>query len=391
MMNSDRIDSSICIIKGYKQLISETFIQTHIDRLTGDKVVLYNYYPEYTYQGRTIRYFYGRNPRIKKIKRLLPQFLYDRWVTRNEKSEGVIEDFITGFFWHHKVDVILAEYGFNGADICPHARRLGIPLIVHFHGHDAHRETDLEPYRERYREMFDYACRIISVSHFMTRTLIEMGADESKIVYNPYGAREYFYDIQPDYRSTFIAIGSFVDIKAPYLALMAFKHLSDNVPEARLVMVGDGPLRETCISLAKMWDLESTVSFPGSLQHEEFLPLLSQACGFVQHSVTTSYGDAEGMPNSILEASAAGLPVISTRHAGIVDAVVHEKTGFLVEERDVRGMASAMQRLLEDKDLCRSMGAYARDHVRENFPIQQHVQCLQEIIDATREQQRQTG
>lgn len=381
--------NAICIIKGHKQLISETFIQTHIDRLKGDKVVLYNYYPEYTYQGRTIRYFYGKNPLVKKIKRLLPMFWYDRWVTRQEQSERTINDFITGFFWDNKVDVILAEYGFNGADICNHARELGIPLIVHFHGHDAHRETDLAPYLERYRLMFDYAYRIISVSHFMTQKLIAMGADESKIVYNPYGAREYFYEIQPDYRKTFVAVGSFVDIKAPYLTLMAFKYLLSNVPDAKLVMVGDGPLRETCISLTKMWGLEKNSSFPGALEHEEFLPLLSQACGFVQHSVTTSYGDAEGMPNSILEASAAGLPVVSTKHAGIVDAVVHGKTGFLVEERDVAGMASAMQRLLEDKALCRSMGEKARDHVRENFPIERHVDCLQGIIDAAREQRKQ--
>ena len=114
--------NSVCIIKGYKQLISETFIQTHIDRLSGNKVVLYNYYPEYTCEGKTIRYFYGKNPAVKKIKRLLPAFLYDRWVTSQEHSEKTIKDFITGFFRHHKVDVILAEYGFNGADICKHAK-----------------------------------------------------------------------------------------------------------------------------------------------------------------------------------------------------------------------------------------------------------------------------
>ena len=386
-MNSKQATKSICIIKGYKQLISETFIQAHIDRLSGNKVVLYNYYPEYTCEGRAIRYFYAKYPLVNKLKRLLPVFLYDRWVTRHQLSQKTIDDFITGFFRDHKVDVILAEYGFNGADICEHARQLGIPLVVHFHGHDAHRETDLIPYQERYRLMFDYAYRIISVSHFMTQKLIAMGADKSKIVYNPYGAREYFYEVQPDYRSTFIAVGSFVDIKAPYLTLMAFKLLLDNVPDASLVMVGDGPLRETCISLAKMWGLQANVSFPGALQHEDFLPLLSQACAFVQHSVTTSYGDAEGMPNSILEASAAGLPIVSTRHAGIVDAVVHEKTGFLVEERDVAGMATAMQRLIEDKTLCRSMGENARDHVREHFSIKRHVDSLQGIVDIARAQQ----
>jgi glycosyltransferase involved in cell wall biosynthesis len=383
-MPSD-INKSLCIIKGYKPLISETFIQSHIDRLAGDKVVLYNYYPEYTYQGRTIRYFYSKNPLFKKTKRLLPQFLYDRWITRNEKSAKAVEDFITGFFQHHGVDVILAEYGFNGADICSHARQLDIPLVVHFHGHDAHRETDLAPYRERFRQMFDYVYRIISVSRFMTKKLIDLGADESKIVYNPYGAREYFFDIEPDYRSTLFAVGSFVDIKAPYLTVMAFRQLLESEPDARLVMVGDGPLRETCLSLVQTWGLESRVSFPGALRHEEFLPLMAQACAFVQHSVTTSYGDSEGTPNSILEAGAAGLPVISTRHAGITDAVVNGKTGLLVEERDVPGMAEAMRVLVRDKSLCRDMGQFSREHIREHYNIKRHIDCLQDIIDEARE------
>lgn len=378
--------TTTCIIYGNKPLLSETFLAAHVERLRGEKVVLYNYFPEYTYNGRKLRYFYSRQPLLAKAKRLLPQFLYDRCVTRHEQSYERTLDFMTGFVRDHHVDVILAEYGMNGADITPVARELGIPLIVHFHGHDAHREPDLVPYKDKYPEMFEYAFRIVSVSHFMTDTLIHMGADPAKIVYNPYGAREYFYDVQPDYRPTLIAVGRFADIKAPYLTLAAFREIADRLPEARLVMVGEGPLLEACISLAKTWKLEQQVTFSGPLTHEQFLPLLSQARAFVQHSVTTSYGDAEGTPNSILEAQAAGLPVISTRHAGIVDAVVEGETGFLVEERDLQGMAAAMTRLLQDEALARTMGQNARQHIRENYNIDRHIGCLQQIIDEARGQ-----
>ena len=375
---------TLCLIKGHKPLISETFIDTHIQRLTGEKVVLYNYFPEYTLNGRTLRYFYSRRPWLTKAQRLLPQFLYDRLVTRHEMSDERTMDFMAGFFRQHNVDVILAEYGFNGADIAPVAKALGIPLVVHFHGHDAHREPEISAYRDRYRFMFQYAYRCLSVSHYMTQAMLELGADPQRIVYNPYGAREYFFDVQPDYRPTLIAVGRFADIKAPYLTLAAFQLIAKDNPDARLVMVGDGPLLECCRSLARTWNLEAQVSFPGALVHEQFLPLLSQARAFVQHSVVTSYRDAEGTPNSILEAQAAGLPVISTRHAGINEAVVHGETGFLVAEGDIEDMARRMQQLLRDEPLCRLMGAAARRHISTNYSINRHIGTLSEVLNQAR-------
>lgn len=374
-----------CILYGNKPLLSETFLAAHLDRIQGDKVILYNYFPEYTYNGRTLRHFYSCRPVEMKLKRLLPAFLYDRWVTRYERSERRTRDFIEGFFRAHNVDVIVAEYGFNGADITPFAKALNIPLIIHFHGHDAHREPDLHRYRERYIRMFEYADSLISVSHPMTESLIRMGADKSKIVYNPYGAREYFFDIQSDYQKTLLALGRFADIKAPYLTLMAFRIVVSRIPDATLIMIGDGPLLETCQSLVKMWGLEASVVFKGALVHREALPFFTQACAFVQHSVTTSYGDAEGMPNSILEAGAAGLPVVSTRHAGITTAVLEGETGFLVDERDIETMAERMCRLLSDQALCRSMGAAARVHIRQNFHIDRHIQHFQELVDRVRQ------
>ena len=377
--------STTCIIRGNVPLISETFLSAHVERLKGEKVILYNYFPEYTFNGRAVRYFYTQRPLAAKLKRLLPVFLYDKLVTAHEQSDARTVGFMAAFFEKHKVDVILAEYGFNGADITPVAKQLGIPLVVHFHGHDAHRQPDLKPYKERYQEMFAYASRIASVSHFMTETLVGMGADPNKITYNPYGAREYFYDVQPDYEScTLLTLGRFADIKAPYLSLMAFRKALETVPQAKLVMIGDGPLQEACWSLAQTWGIGDSVSFPGALTHSEAMPFLNKSAAFVQHSVTTSYGDAEGMPNSILEAGAAALPVVSTRHAGISTSVIDGTTGFLVDERDVDGMASRMVQLLQDPQLCRTMGLAARGHIRKNYNIDQHINTLQNLIESAR-------
>jgi glycosyltransferase involved in cell wall biosynthesis len=305
-------------------------------------------------------------------------------VTRHELSDAAVQDALEGFFAQHDVDVILAEFGGNGADICKHARALKLPLIVHFHGHDAHRESVVSQYKDLYRHMFEYAFRIVSVSHHMTEALLRLGADPAKIVYNPYGPRESFFEIKPDYRSTILAVGRFTDIKAPQLTLMAFKLLQEECPDARLVMGGDEGLLECCKTLASVWGIASKVTFLGAVKHEEVLPHFAQACCFVQHSLSPTYGDAEGTPVAILEAGAAGLPVVSTRHAGITEAVVHGKTGFLVEEKDVVGMKNHLRALIQDKPLCQRMGEAGREHIRDNYNIKRHIACLQQLVDAAR-------
>jgi len=377
-----------CIIQGLDQFHSSSFIRAHIRLLAGEKVTLTGYYPKLTFQGRQLRYFYSRRPLLKKLKKLLPQWLYHRYVTLWEESYAGRHDAIAGFMEQNGVDVIFAEFGIHGSNICPHARDLNIPLIVHFHGHDVHRDLLVSEYQGRYQEMFDYAFKMISVSHAMTKKLISLGADDSKIVYNPCGPSDDFYQVKPDYTKTFLAIGRFTDIKAPYLTLMAFKKVLETVPDARLVMGGDGELLEACKMLARTWGITHQVSFLGALRHEDVLPLFKSACCFVQHSVVPTYVDSEGTPVSILEAGAAALPVVSTRHAGIPDVVRHGETGFLVEERDMDGMARYMKILVEDQGLCRSMGAVARNHVLKNFSMDRHIACIDQVISQARHSRR---
>lgn len=375
---------TLCIIGVDGDRVLKDFIRAHVEQLKGDKVCIDHWYPDYRYEGRTIRYFYSTRPAFTKLRKLMPQALYQRIVTRHELSNDAIHDALTGFCRAHDVDVILAEFGSAGADVSRHAKELGIPLVVHFHGHDAHRRAEVEKYREKYREMFSYAFRIMSVSHFMTKALVELGADPDRIVYSPYGPRPGFFNVKPDYRKTFLALGRFTDIKGNYLTLAAFREVLQSHPEARLVMVGDGDLLESCRTLAEVWKIEESVTFTGAIPHSDILPLFAEACCFVQHSVTPSYGDAEGTPVAILEAGAAGLPVVSTRHAGIADAVAHGETGFLVNERDVSGMAQYMSRLVEDEELCRRMGENARRHIKSNYSIERHIGLLQQAIDGAR-------
>ena len=380
----------LCIAGVDNNPVLKDFIRAHVELLAGDKICIDDWYPDFKYQGRTIRYFYSTRPVKKKLAKLLPVFIHNRAAAREDRADLQRIDALSAFFRTHDVDCVLAEFGTTGASITPAARIAGIPLVVHFHGHDAHRTSTLNDVGPRYRALFEYADSILVVSKFMMRTLADMGAPPDKLIYNPYGPRDKFYSLEPDYSPTFLAVGRFTDIKANYLTIAAFREAVAGFRDARLVMVGDGELLETCRTLTRMWGLEDRVVFTGAIPHSRIDNLFEQSCAFVQHSITPSYGDAEGTPVVILEAQAAALPVIATRHAGIPDVVVDGHTGFLVDEHDVSGMAARMRTLLENPALCRQIGAAARNHVRTNFNLGQHISRVQYAIDRARSSKHST-
>jgi glycosyltransferase involved in cell wall biosynthesis len=107
---------------------------------------------------------------------------------------------------------------------------------------------------------------------------------------------------------------------------------------------------------------------------------MRQARVFVQHSVVAADGNREGTPVAIIEAGASGLPVVATRHAGIPDVVVEGSTGFLVDERDVEGMARHMIRLAQDAELAGRLGRAARERVQVHFSTETSIRRLWTII-----------
>jgi len=220
---------------------------------------------------------------------------------------------------------------------------------------------------------------IIVVSKAMERKLIELGAPAEKILYNPCGVDDKkFYPVSANKlytetkgaqikKPTFMFIGRFVEKKSPTNTIKAFAKALPKISGARLIMYGEGPLLPDSKKLVKDLGLNKFIEFRDSCEHNEVPRILRSADIYVQHSLTASNGDSEGTPVTILEAGAIGLPVISTRHAGIPDVVIDQKTGILVDEGDIVGMAQAMVSLSKDRERCISMGKKAREYISKNF------------------------
>jgi len=281
----------------------------------------------------------------------------------------------------NKVQVILAQYGTTANRIVGICKKLNIPLITHFHGYDAS-EDEVIKRCNNYKEVFAYSSHIIAVSLSMQNRLIQLGCPKEKVVYTPCAPDKIFLKLKPQFsEDLFIGLGRFVNKKAPYYTILAFKQVAEKFPNARLVIGGQGELYETCKNLVRYHKLESQVLLHGVLSREDFLKYLEKGLAFVQHSVTALNGDQEGTPVAILEASAAGLPVVATLHAGIPDVIIDGETGFLVPEHDVEAMAEKMRILLEDKALASELGQKGKERIHSHFTIEKHLKAINELIE----------
>jgi glycosyltransferase involved in cell wall biosynthesis len=261
-------------------------------------------------------------------------------------------------------------------------QQLNLPLVVHFHGFDLSVRRVLERYASAYSIMFRQAGGLIAVSRAMQRKLIEMGAPPERVHYNPCGVDcELFGGANPAGAEPLVlTVGRFVEKKGPQLTLAAFARVLRLYPEARLRMIGDGPLLEACRKLSHSLAIEHAVTFPGSQPHSFVAEEMSRARLFAQHSIEAPSGDSEGTPVAILEAGASGLPVVSTYHGGIPDVVIDNETGLLVQERDVEGMASQMLRLLLDPAFAEALGQAARRRIKQHFSAERSINRLWTIM-----------
>ena len=280
-------------------------------------------------------------------------------------------------------DILLGQFGNVTHRLLESAKHSKTPLVAHFHGQDAYRHDILQAVGN-YEKLFEQASKLITVSNAMTQQLVSIGAPKSKIATIPYGIDCGFFRAADTATPTgkFVAVGRFVEKKAPHLTLFAFHQVLKRHPDARLTMLGSGPLLGACQDLVEYLGISGNVSFLGESSPETILSEMKAASCFVQHSVQASDGDSEGTPLAILEAQACSLPVVSTLHAGIQDAVLHDKTGWLVEEGDWQSMADHMIQILDKPALAREMGRNARQHIEAHYNLPHQVAKLHAALES---------
>jgi glycosyltransferase involved in cell wall biosynthesis len=363
---------NLCIIKPNKSAFSETFVQAHIDHLAGNKKVLYGgAFPVYDHEGKTL---------IRSKFGLLSYLIQKKIFKR--KNIKVRTFALRDYLINQKIDVVFAEYGMVGASVTEACKMANVPLIIHFHGADVFHRQTVKEYATLYRQAFKYASALIAVSVDMAIALKEMGAPAEKLYTASCGIDTRVFPLLDIRQSEqkFLFVGRFVEKKSPLSLVKAFKIVVDKYPAAKLWMVGTGPLFEATKRLISELKLEKNITLAGILKPAEIRNLMKTMRGFVQHSVTAANGDMEGTPLTVLEASSSGLPVVSTKHSGIKEAVINGETGFLTDEYDIEGTAASIMELASSAELATKLGLAGRKHMIDNYDINLRISLLDSII-----------
>ena len=363
---------NLCIIKPNKGAFSETFVQEHINRLPGNKKVLYGgAFPVYDHEGKFL---------IRSVWGLL-SYLIQKKLLKKQRIK-VRTDALVKYLKVQKIDAVFAEYGMVGALVTEACELAKVPLIIHFHGADVHHRKTVAKYIDLYHKAFKYASGLVAVSADMVESLKQLGAPAEKIVNASCGVDTEAFP-QLDILNTernFLSIGRFVEKKSPSSVVKAFKLVAEKYPDAKLWMVGQGPLFEQTKLLIEELGLKDNIILAGILPTKKIQELIKQTRCFVQHSVTTAEGDQEGTPVTILEAGASGLAIVSTLHAGIKEAVINGETGYLVPEHDIKGMAGYMIKIAGDVKLAASLGEKEAAHIRKNYDIRDRINTLTALL-----------
>jgi len=168
-------------------------------------------------------------------------------------------------------------------------------------------------------------------------------------------------------------VANLIHYKGHRFFLQACQEIKRKHQAVTFLLIGDGPLRRELEGLARELGLEKDVLFLGSRQD------VPQLLALMDVVVLPSL--EEGFPNAILEAMAAGKPVVATEVGGIPEAVVHGETGLLVPPKDPEALADAILRLLDDPQLALEMGRAGRDRVRKAFGLDRMVREMEGLYE----------
>jgi glycosyltransferase involved in cell wall biosynthesis len=276
-----------------------------------------------------------------------------------------------------------------GAAQAAHVRRAG---IEHVHAHFAampalaawtiHRLTgatysvtphahDIFIHREGLRTRLSAASFVVAISTFHREFLVRCGADPGRLPVIGMGIDLDVHAFAPPPRdrtapARLLMVSSFREYKGHRYLLDALA-LDPGLREARLELVGSGPLRPAVEAQARALGIAERVAFLGPLPEAAVLERLRASDVLVQPSVVQADGDTEGLPTTLVEGAACGVTLVATRVAGVPDLVRDGETGTLAEPRDVRGLADALLRALTaDDEQVAAWRAAARRHVEEH-------------------------
>jgi colanic acid/amylovoran biosynthesis glycosyltransferase len=275
-------------------------------------------------------------------------------------------------------------FGHIGVHLLPLIRASNHPAIVSFHGADVMVDMNKPAYREATLQMLDAITLVLVRSESLRRAVVDLGCDPGKIEIQRTGIpleefpfRERAVPKNGEWR--FVQAGRLIEKKGLPVTIRAFEVFVRQYPNATLTIAGEGPLLRELEMLARELKIGHRVSFTGFLSQEQLREIYYHSHIFLHPSQIGRDGNQEGVPNSMLEAMATGLPVFATEHGGISEAIENGVSGLLVPERDEFALVETLLGTVRDPDLLSRIARAGAEAVKHNFDSAAQAQRLEDI------------
>lgn len=298
--------------------------------------------------------------------------------------------------WHlkrHDARLLHAHFGPLGYKALDLADAFGIPLVTTFYGFDLSLLPQQSPeWRDRYQVLFDRGTHFLVEGPHMKEQLVELGCPASKVSVHHLGVNLDMLPYRPRRRENeqplrVLAAGRFTEKKGFPHAIEAFARFLEQGGEGHFTIVGglgdddrDRAARDELRRVARRHGVEAQVILREFLPHDELIEAYHDHDVFLSPSIEACDGDNEGgAPVTIIEAAATGMPVVSTRHCDIPEAVKHEETGLLAEEGDTEALAQFLFNIYEHAESMEEMAKAARTHVEREYDAFKQGKKLDDI------------
>jgi glycosyltransferase involved in cell wall biosynthesis len=298
--------------------------------------------------------------------------------------EFLTKSFFKKVIRDEKPKLIHAHFGWEGIHMLPLKRYSNLPMVTSLYGADISMYPRSPVYRMQLKKLFREGDLFLAACEDLKKRAIELGCPENKILVQYCGIDlERFQFIPPHTKrgeiTTILMLGRLVEKKGFDYGIKAFAKSFKNHKNIRLRIIGSGPQKNSLADLIESLGLGSVVNLEEGKNHQEVARAMQEADIFMMTYITARSGNAEGTPSVIKEAQAVGLPVITTKHAGVPEGVLEGETGFLAEEKDVEEISKKLNQLIENRDLRIQFGERGRNFVREKFNLINQVRELEDI------------
>ena len=291
---------------------------------------------------------------------------------------------ITEILDREQAQLLHIFFGHIAVHLLPLIQKWPKPRVVSFHGADVLVDMEKAAYRRATREMLDAVTRVFVRSTSLRQAVVELGCDERKIdiVRTGIPLQEFPFrerEFPTDGRWRFLHASRLVQKKGIATTLHAFTAFLVQYPNASLTIAGEGPMFAELTELTRKLKIGDRVVLPGFVSQDKLRELYYGSHIFLHPSETGSDGNQEGIPNSMLEAMATGLPVFATNHGGIPEAIENGVSGVLVPERDHEALSRALLDAVKGPDFLARLARNGSNAVAEKFDQQNQIRRLEEI------------